>query len=160
MWAEMKCPFSLIGQAIIKWCCHHVLFSFVQQNKSPPLLKHLLQLLRSSPSHQTTRLTNQTNKWFDTNHTGAAPRQGLLLCRHMAIIRCFLQKYMYLGSAATLHFYFLGTRTPHILFSCPVIKICVAKLCDIYIIVNWHCTNIPKLASSNLCALQKLAFCK
>ncbi len=25
---------------------------------------------------------------------------------------------------------------------------------------NWHCTNIPKLASSNLCALQKLAFCK
>ncbi len=94
MWAEMKCPFSLIGQAIIKWCCHHVLFSFVQQNKSPPLLKHLLQLLRSSPSHQTTRLTNQTNKWFDTNHTGAAPRQGLLLCRHMAIIRCFLQKYV------------------------------------------------------------------
>ncbi len=33
-------------------------FSFVQQNKSPPLLKRLLQLLRSSPSHQTTRLTN------------------------------------------------------------------------------------------------------
>ncbi len=25
---------------------------------------------------------------------------------------------------------------------------------------NWHCTNIPKLASSNVCALQKLAFCK
>ncbi len=25
---------------------------------------------------------------------------------------------------------------------------------------NWRCTNIPKLASSNLCALQKLAFCK
>ncbi len=25
---------------------------------------------------------------------------------------------------------------------------------------NWHCTNIPKLASSNLCTLQKLAFCK
>ncbi len=25
---------------------------------------------------------------------------------------------------------------------------------------NWHCTNVPKLASSNLCALQKLAFCK
>ncbi len=25
---------------------------------------------------------------------------------------------------------------------------------------NWHCTNITKLASSNLCALQKLAFCK
>ncbi len=25
---------------------------------------------------------------------------------------------------------------------------------------NWHCTNIPKLACSKLCALQKLAFCK
>ncbi len=25
---------------------------------------------------------------------------------------------------------------------------------------NWRCTNIPKLASLNLCALQKLVFCK
>ncbi len=25
---------------------------------------------------------------------------------------------------------------------------------------NWRCTNIPKLASANLCALQKLALCK
>ncbi len=25
---------------------------------------------------------------------------------------------------------------------------------------HWHCTNIPKLPSSDLCALQKLAFCK
>ncbi len=25
---------------------------------------------------------------------------------------------------------------------------------------NWRCTNIPKLASANLCTLQKLAFCK
>ncbi len=24
---------------------------------------------------------------------------------------------------------------------------------------HWHCTNIPKLTSSDLCALQKLAFC-
>ncbi len=25
---------------------------------------------------------------------------------------------------------------------------------------NWRCTNIPKLASANVCALQKLGFCK
>ncbi len=25
---------------------------------------------------------------------------------------------------------------------------------------NWHCTNMPKLANTNLYALQKLAFCK
>ncbi len=54
----MKRPFSLIGQATIKWCRHYVVFSFVHQNKSPPLLRRLVQLLRSSPSHQTTRLTN------------------------------------------------------------------------------------------------------
>ncbi len=58
VWEGIKRPFPLIGQARIKWCRHHVVFSFVQHNKSPLLLKRLLQLLRSSPSHQTTRLTN------------------------------------------------------------------------------------------------------
>ncbi len=28
---------------------------------------------------------NQTNKWLITNHTGAVPRQGLLLCRHIQV---------------------------------------------------------------------------
>ncbi len=116
-------PFHLIGQARIKWCHHHVVFSFVQQNKSPPLLKRLLL----------------TNKWLDTIHTEAAPRQGLLLCRHrfsMANIRCLLQKYV-CTSDLQPHYhlvYFFGT--PHILFSCTVIKICVAKLRDIYIIMK------------------------
>ncbi len=36
--------------------------------------------------------------------------------------------------------YFFGA--PHILFSCPVIKICVAKLRDIYIIVKCRLVSV------------------
>ncbi len=35
-----------------------------------------------------------------------------------------------------------------------------AHVTPLFIRLHWHCTNIPKLASSNLCALQKLAFCR
>ncbi len=135
VWAEMKRPFSLIGQATIKWCRHHVVFSFVQQNKSPPLLKHLLQLLRSSPSHQTTRLTNGLTQtilgqrldraYFCVGIDSIWQILGAY-CRNMYVPR--------ICSHIILLVYFFGA--PHILFSCPVIKICVAKLRDIYIIVK------------------------
>ncbi len=86
-----KTPSPLIGQARIKWCRHHVIFSFVQHNKSPLLLKAFI----ATPAFISLSSNNQTNKWLDTNHTGAVPRQGLLMCRfYNANIRCLLQKYV------------------------------------------------------------------
>ncbi len=133
VWEGIKRPFPLIGQARIKWCRHHVVFSFVQHNKSPLLLKRLLQLLRSSPSHQTTRLTNgltQTilEQCLDRAYFCVDSIMQILgaYCRNMYVPQICCQ--------ITLLVYFFGT--PCILFSCPVIKICVAKLRDIYIIVK------------------------
>ncbi len=130
VWGGIKRPFPLIGQARIKWCLHHVVFSFVQHNKSPLLLKRLLQLLRSS---QTTRLTNGLTQ---TILEQCLDRAYFCVDSIMQILGAYCRN-MYVPqicSQITLLVYFFGT--PCILFNCPVIKICVAKLRDIYIIVK------------------------
>ncbi len=101
--------------------CHIQLV--VHQNKSPPLLKRLLQLLHLSPSHQTTRITNGLTQTILGQRLDRAYFCVGIDRFYITHFRCLLQKYVCTSDLQpTLLVYFFAT--PLILFSRPVIKIC------------------------------------